>query len=244
MLEILSASGLVAASALSARTAVWMPQQRLRRALPWLQASAAGLLLGDALLHMLPEALSHGVTGSGVGRLLALGALGLFAVECVLRGSKTASRHAPFARVDVVGDVIHHLTDGLVIGASFGISRQLGWVIALAIVGHELPRELGNAGTLVAGGYSPRRAFALSILTTLAIPCGAIAFSVIGQPQALGVGLAVAAGATVYLACGDLIPNLWTILDTSSRRPVLAPAAGVAGGVAFMWLIAAAGIAH
>ncbi|HEU0276548.1 MAG TPA: ZIP family metal transporter [Rhodanobacteraceae bacterium] len=244
MLDILSASMVVAASSLSARTVVWLPQQCLRRALPWLQASAAGLLLDDALLHMLPEALSHNVPGARVGGLLALGVLMLFALECCMRASKAASAHAPFARVDIVGDAIHHLIDGVVIGASFGINRELGWVIALAILAHELPRELGNAGTLVAGGYSPRRAFTLSILITLAVPFGSVAFSWVDYPQLLGAGLAVATGATVYLACGDLIPNLWSMLDEGGRRPLLAPSAGVVGGLAFMWLIAAIGVAH
>jgi len=50
------ASIVVACAALISRVVVWMRADCLRQWLSWMQAVAAGLLLGDALLHMMPEA--------------------------------------------------------------------------------------------------------------------------------------------------------------------------------------------
>lgn len=232
----LMASMLVAAVSLSARLVVWIPPRHLHAWLPWLQATAAGLLLGDALLHMLPEAMGHGMSASQAGSSLALGVLGLLCIECMVRALSTPSSAAAFARMDIVGDTLHHLVDGIVIGASFGIDRALGFVVALAIMGHELPREMGNAGVLIAGGYAPRRAFLLSVATTAAIPLGAIGIVLVGHsPMFLGTSLALAAGTTIYLACGDVLPGMW---PTLGQRHRFTPALGVAGGMAFMWLAA------
>lgn len=240
--SMLSASLLVAAASLSARFVVWLPPHRLRAWLPWLQATAAGLLLGDALLHMLPEAMAHGLSASQAGSRVALGILGLLLVECVIRAVGSDAATATFARMDIVGDTLHHAVDGIVIGASFAIDRTLGFVVALAIMAHELPREMSNAGVLIAGGYVPRRAFLLSVATTMAIPLGALSIVFTAHSMIfLGTSLAVAAGTTIYLACGDLLPGLWQNAGPGHR---FTPALGVAGGMAFMWLTAALDHGH
>lgn len=233
----LAASVAVSLVALSARLVVWLPPARLRAWLPWMQASAAGLLLGDALLHMLPEAMDRGLSANRIGEALALGVLALVCIETLVRSFRAPTATATFARMDIVGDFLHHLADGVVIGASFAIDATLGLVVALAIAGHALPREVGNAGVLVAGGFAPRRAFSLSVLTTAAVPLGAMGILVLGHSEAfLGSSLALAAGTTIYLACGDILPALW---QSTEGRQRFIPALGVAGGIAFMWLAAA-----
>lgn len=244
MLAALIASVLVAAAALSARFVVWLPAHRLGAWLPWLQATAAGLLLGDALLGMLPEALSHGVPVTRIGGLLVLGMLCLLGIECLIRSAKAPHTGAAFARVDIVGDALHHLVDGVAIGAAFALDAKFGAIVAAGIIGHELPREMGHAGVLVAGGYSPRRAFALSLATAVAVPCGALVFSLIREPQVLGAALAVATGIIVYLACADLIPNIWPKTGDATAGASAAPAIGVFAGVAFTWLMILMGHVH
>jgi zinc and cadmium transporter len=232
----LIASALVAVVSLSSRLVLWMPPRYLLAWLPWFQATAAGLLLGDALLHMLPEAMEHGISARQAGSSLALGMLCLLSIECLVRALMAPSSTATFARMNIVGDVLHHLVDGIVIGASFAIDRTLGFVVALAIMGHELPREMSNAGVLVAGGYAPRRAFLLSVATTAAVPLGAFSIAIVGRSSLfLGTSLALAAGTTIYLACGDVLPGMWRNL---SERHRFTPALGVAGGMVFMWLAA------
>jgi zinc and cadmium transporter len=234
---VMLASVLVAAASLSARLVVWLPPRHLKAWLPWLQATAAGLLIGEALLHMLPEATAQGISTQQAGVRVAAGLLGFLAIECVVRALATSSPTAAFARMDIIGDALHHFVDGIVIGAAFAIDHTLGFVVALAILAHELPREMSNAGVLVAGGYAPRRAFLWSVGTTLAIPLGASLITFTGRlPWLLGSSLALAAGTTLYLACADLLPGMWPNLGRQHR---FAPVLGAAVGVAFMWLAAA-----
>jgi zinc transporter ZupT len=233
----LLASVALASAALAARLVMWLPPAQLRVWLPWLQALTVGLLLGDASLHMLPEALRDGVLSTQkIGLCLALGMLFLLLMECVIRRAPVAAGAAAFARMDVLADFLHHLVDGIVIGATFAVDRRLGVIVTLAVLGHELPREASNAGVLVAGGYAPRRAFALSVATTAAIPLGAVGIVVLGHtPAFLAVSLVLAAGAAIYLACADLLPGLW---QTLGQRGRWIPILGAASGLALMWLAA------
>lgn len=232
----LTASAMVAAASLSARLVIGLPERYFRTWLPWLQAIAAGLLVGDALLHMLPEAIARGIPPGRVGNCLTLGVLCLLCIECIVRAVSTPSSTAAFARMDLVGDAFHHLVDGIVIGSSFAIDRKLGFVVALAIMAHELPREMSNAGVLISGGYTPRRAFLLTLATTLAIPLGALSVALVGHSEFfIGTSLALAAGTTLYLACGDILPAVW---QNVGRKQAFTPMLGAAAGMAFMWLAA------
>lgn len=234
VLPALLASMGVALVATSSTAVLWMAPQRLQRWLPWLQATAAGLLLGDALLHMLPEATAHGLKAGGTGPLLATGVLTFLLAEGIVRmlGRGTT---APFARMDLAGDVLHHFADGVVIGAAFAVSDALGVLVALAIAGHELPREVGHAAVLISGGQSPRRAVAWTLTTAAMVPAGTLAIVLLGHnPATVAATLAVVAGATLYLVCGDLLPALWARLEHGRRY---APMLGVLAGLGFMWLV-------
>lgn len=234
VLPAFAASLAVALVSLCARLVVWLPPRRLQEGLPWLRAGTAGLLLGDALLHMLPEAVAQEGNVSHSANALALGVLGLVGVECLIRGRRSDTAPSVLARMDRVGDALHHLVDGIVIGAAFAVDRALGMVVALAIIGHELPREVGNAAVLISGGLTPRRAFRWSVATTIALPLGTLGVFLAGrQPVFLGTSLALAAGITLYLACSDILPSLWQNLQHRQR---FTPVIGVAGGLAFMWL--------
>jgi zinc and cadmium transporter len=232
----LLAAALVASVAFAARLLVWLPSPQLMRALPWLQSLAAGLLLGDALLHMLPDALAQGESIARVGPHILIGVLALFAVECLLRALRTSGATATFAQMNIVGDALHHLVDGVVIGASFAVHPTVGWLVALAIMLHELPREVSNAGVLIAGGYDRETAFMLTFVTCGATLLGTLLMGSLAPPAFLAESLVLAAGTTLYLACGDLIPALW--VNASKHRQRLAPVLGVSLGVVLMWLAA------
>ena len=238
----LIAGVVVASTALATRWVMLAPRHRVPAWLPWMQAAAAGLLLGDGLLHMLPEAMARGISAGTASGTVALGMLLLVCVESTVRTLSSERGIATFARMDVLGDALHHGVDGVVIGAAFALAPMLGVVVALTILLHELPRSIGHAGVLVAGGYSPGRAFRLSMLAAMAVPLGAVGTAWLAHvPDFIGTSLAFAAGCTIYLACADVLPAVWQRLDSRSR---LAPAAGMIGGVAFMWMAALLDHAH
>ena len=216
-----------------------MPEAQLQRWLPWWQAAAIGLLVGGASMHMMPAALAHGLSAHRLLPLAALGIATLFVLERLIRAQ--GHSHAPgrmriFARMNVVGDAIHHLSDGVVIGASFAVSSMLGLIVSLAIAGHEIPRKLSNAAVLIASGQSRRQAVWWTLVTTTALPAGALLTALLIQYQgAVGTTLALATGATLYVALVDLLPPLWRQIGSLQR---MTPALGAVAGVLLMWLAA------
>ena len=59
-----------------------------------------------------------------------------------------------FGYMNLVGDSVHNLMDGLAIAASFVGGPQLGIATTLAIIFHEIPQEVGDFGVLLHSGFS------------------------------------------------------------------------------------------
>jgi zinc and cadmium transporter len=187
----------------------------LDRALLGLIAFAAGALLGDAFLHLLPE-LSESEAGFDLTASLALlsGVIAFFVLEKVLHWHHAhfpRDEHVhPVAVTNLMGDGLHNFIDGSIVAGSFLVSTKLGIATTVAVVLHEIPQELGDFAILVRAGLKPRRALALNMLTALAAVLGAIvtllvASTVAGLEHVL---VPLTAGAFVYIASTDLLPEL------------------------------------
>jgi zinc and cadmium transporter len=204
---------------------------RLERALFLLVSFAVGAMLGGALLHLLPEAYERMGSGPRTGALALAGVLGFFVLEKFLHwrhehaapeeivgatGEGAAHSHAhehsgaPFATLNLAGTVVHNLVDGAIVAAAYLASVPTGLVTTLAVLLHEIPQEIGNFGVLVYGGYTPRRALLFNFLAGLAGLVGAGLALIIGQ-RVSGFAdalLPLTAGAFLYVAGSDLIPEL------------------------------------
>jgi zinc transporter ZupT len=145
-------------------------------------------------------------------------------------------QRTPFARMNLAGDFLHHLVDGVIVGAAFLGGEAAGIAVMLAIALHEVPRELSSASVLVAGGYPPQRAFALSVMMALGVPAGALAMHLVPlSGMGLGLALAAASGTVLYVALADILPGIWGRLAPHQRA---APALGMCAGLLVMWLAA------
>jgi len=210
-------AGLVAsAAALVASVTLLVLRDRVRSLAGWLLAYATGTLLGAAVLGLLPEALERAPV-ERVMWLFLTGILVFIGFERLLHarhGRTASSEQTPLASstatVILWGDALHNLLDGIVLGAVFGASPELGATALVAIFVHELPQELGDFAVLLAAGMSPRRALVWNYASALAIVPGvALAFAWTStSAQMLGALLPVAAGGFVYIALADLVPAL------------------------------------
>lgn len=200
---------------------------RLERIVFLLVAFAVGAMLGGALLHLIPEAYEALGSGPRTGLLVLGGVLAFFVLEKFLHwrhehaapealdgatGHAHGHHHAtdPFAWMSLAGNVAHNLIDGAIVAASFLVSIPTGIVTTVAVMLHEIPQEIGNFGVLVYGGFSPRRALAYNFATGLAGLVGAGFVLVLG-PRVDGLAdalLPITAGAFLYIAGSDLIPEL------------------------------------
>ncbi|MGH9194681.1 MAG: ZIP family metal transporter [Acidimicrobiia bacterium] len=187
----------------------------LKRWLLLLVSFAAGALLGDAFLHLLPELVEErqGFPVSASITVLA-GLILFFVLEKILHWHHahlpTEEVLHPVAFTNLIGDGLHNLIDGAIIAGAFLSSTKLGIATTIAVALHEIPQEIGDFGILLHAGLKPRRALALNFVTALAAVVGAaitlVASSAIEGLEMLLIPFTI--GGFLYIAATDLIPEL------------------------------------
>lgn len=212
--------------AFSGGFALWISPERLRSVVPLMVSLAVGVLLGDAFLHLIPEATMQLGSVSSTGLFVLLGMLLFFVIEKIIRGQHRHDGYDPDSsasvrsggRMNLVADAIHNFTDGVLIAGSFAADPLLGLATTAAIVVHEIPQEIGDVGILIHAGYSPKRALTLNFLCALSVIAGVIVTLVAAQWMAwlLPYLLPIAAGGFIYIAAADFIPALHGISAISS----------------------------
>jgi zinc and cadmium transporter len=82
--------------------------------------------------------------------------------------------------------------------------------MAVAIVAHEIPQEVGDFLILLHSGYSKARAFFYNLLSSFATLVGGLLawFALSTAQGAIPHLLALAAASMIYVAVADLIPGL------------------------------------
>ncbi len=235
LLHILLAT--TAAGALSVLAAAALSLGLLSRIVPRLVSLSAGLLLGTALLHLLPEAIESGADLHALAWTLLGGIVGFFLLEklAIMRHSHhhegdghehheghDRAEAGPGGMLILVGDAIHNFADGAMIAAAFLIDIRLGWLTALAIAAHEIPQEIGDFIVLVNAGYTRARALGFNLLSSLAGVAGGIAgFLSFGRStELLPFVAAVSAASFIYIALADLVPDLHRQSRLHSRDSV------------------------
>ena len=200
---------------------------RLERVIFLLVSFAVGAMLSGALLHLIPRAYEQLEDGTLIGALVLAGVFGFFVLEKFLHwrhhhgtpeeldggnGHHQGHRHevAPFATMNLIGDAVHNLVDGMIVAAAYLVSIPAGIVTTVAVMLHEIPQEIGDFGVLVYGGYSPKKALLFNFLSGLVGVVGAVIALLIGA-RVEGFAdylLPITAGAFIYIAGSDLIPEL------------------------------------
>lgn len=191
----------------------------LRRILFFLIALAAGALLGDAFIHLIPEAFHEAESSLAVSLLILLGILSFFVLEKFLHWhhshgeeefSEDHARIHPLGHLVLVSDGLHNFVDGLVIGAAFIVSPEVGIATTIAIALHEIPQEIGDFGLLIHSGFSRMKALAVNFASALLAFFGLIVAFTLSEISEIAVPLitAFAAGNFIYIALADLVPEL------------------------------------
>lgn len=179
----------------------------------YLISFAAGAMLSTVFTHIIPESLEEIGNLQKIGILIIFGIVFSFILEkiihwrhCHLPITKTHKHH--FAYINILGDFIHNLLDGIAIMASFKINFGLGLTTAFSVIAHEIPQEIGDFGVLVYSGFSYKKALLYNFLTALASFLGA--FYVLLFPDLIPIQyfLPIVAGNFIYLSTADLIPEL------------------------------------
>ena len=174
---------------------------------------AVGALLGDAFIHLIPEAFEHVGNNTLVSILIIVGVLIFFILEKFLHwhhhGEDTEQIH-PVGKLILFSDGVHNFIDGIIIGVSFLVSVPVGIATTIAVILHEIPQEIGDFAVLLHSGYTKKRALWLNFLSALCSILGMILAFILGEAGeifSLWI-LPIAAGGFIYVAVADLIPEL------------------------------------
>jgi len=189
-------------------------EENLKKVLLYLVSFSVGGMLGDAFIHLLPESIKLN-TDTALSLYILSGIIVSFVVEKFVQWRHchipTSKEHPhPFAIMNLIGDSVHNFIDGLIIGASYLISLQVGIATTMAVILHEIPQEIGDFGVLIHGGFKRNKALFLNFVTALTSVLGAVA-SLLIVSYAGNITrfiLPFAIGNFIYIAGSDLIPEL------------------------------------
>jgi zinc and cadmium transporter len=221
---------------------------------------STGVLLGTALLLILPEAFESKTEPHELFLTLLGGIMFFFLLEKAElyrhghhhEGDDPQHHHVHGFDAEqagrgglsvLVGDSIHNFCDGIIIAAAFLADRHLGWITALAIIAHEIPQEVGDYIVLLNAGFSRAKALMYNAITGLAaVAGGVLGYFIVGPWAALTPYLLVVASSSfVYVAVADLIPQLQRRLPLRETAWQLL---WLLGGLGMVTLIIAGGGTH
>ncbi|RDB25913.1 Zinc transporter SLC39A7 [Hypsizygus marmoreus] len=165
------------------------------------------------------------------------------------------------AYLNLFGDFVHNITDGLAMAASFYASPLIGATTTLACFAHEIPHEIADYSILIRSGFSKKQAMQSQFLTAIGATFIGIA---VHTATATGVGpqstnlaagvrrdatgllgttaqwsdlvIPFVAGGFLYIGAVAVLPTL--LAESKSGKQALREFAAMAFGVACMFLVA------
>ena len=203
----------------------------LSRHQPALTGFAAGAILGAVFLDILPESVdavgTRAVTWSFYGFMI------LAIVEWFI-GHHHHKKGMIFPAVPaslLISDALHNVGDGAAVAAGFLTSIPIGVALAVAVIAHEVPQEVGDYVVLRAAGWNRKHALLVLAGVQLTAFIGAVGVIVAAEriDHLTAIILSIAGGTFLYIGATDLLPEIHSGSTLSSRSErMFAFIAGVA----------------
>lgn len=193
----------------------------------------AGVVLGVALFDLVPEALELGAGRWSTRALLAWVAVGLGAYmlldRLLGRTERVPARwRAHLGPATLTG---HSFMDGMSIGLAFQIDERAGWLVALAVLTHDVADGI-NTVSLCLAARAERAARRWVIINGAAPLLGVVAGRSVTVPGgALAPLLAIFAGSFLYIGACELLPR------SHALDPRLRTTLASLGGMALMFAV-------
>ena len=211
---------------------------KLAGKLPLVIGFSAGAVIGVAFFDLAPEALESGAGLYAPRTLLAVAALGFFLYvvldRLVARHDCEGQANPARGMLGAASFSAHSLLDGFAMGLAFQANREIGLIVAAAVLAHDFADGLNTVNVVTKNGGS--RGFALRWLAVDAIaPVLGASLSLLITPSAnlLAVLLAVFCGFFLHIGASGLLPE--------SHRAHPRPSTTIATllGAAFLYAVTA-----
>lgn len=182
----------------------------------------AGLLLGMALMHMLPEAAK--LVPNSFGPWFLVGFCLLFVLERFVMVHACEEHGCDYHTIGIaafVGLTVHGLIEGFALASTMYVTAA-GPLVLIAILSHKVPAGFALTSILKLGAKSNKKILGFVTGVALSGPVGVlIAYGLLRNqaiPASAGILLAVSSGTFLYIAACDLIPELHHTEDDKMLR--------------------------
>jgi zinc and cadmium transporter len=171
----------------------------------------AGLLLGMAFMHMLPEA--SRLLPEGFGFWVFCGFALLMVLERFIMVHACEEHGCDYHTIGVAafaGLTIHGLIEGFALASTFYISN-LAPLILIAILAHKIPAGFALTSILKLADRGSKQIVLFVTGVALSAPLGIWLASLLLRQQsfpAAGILLSISAGTFLYIGACDLLPEL------------------------------------
>ncbi|WP_027415227.1 ZIP family metal transporter [Aneurinibacillus terranovensis] len=198
---------------------------------------STGIMTLVIFVDLVPASLRDGdiygtLLGSGMGVLFLMivhsvvDALYRNREEIITHSSNMEVPHQSWRKAGwmmTIAIALHHIPEGVAIGAGFEAHEHIGMMIALTMSLHNIPEGIGFAAPLLMGNLRKPYIMLLAVLISLCIPLGAwigeLYFT--STPQAITLGLAFAAGAMGYIVWKEMGPASLRLDSLSAQLGML-----------------------
>lgn len=193
------------------------------RAHQWI-ALGAGMILGAAFLHMIPEAFE--MVGTRSLPAILLGFLTLYLIE------QLALDHHPhdeetgtfyeLGLLTFIGIGLHDLIDGVALGSGHHIP-DLTPAIFAALILHKIPTTFSLSLLMYHGGYRKSRILLAVGAALLMIPVGVLLaeflIPLVGDTPEVSIGRLIlySAGTFIYISVYELLPEMHRQTDAKAK---------------------------
>jgi ZIP family zinc transporter/zinc and cadmium transporter len=182
-----------------------------RKSLRYFIALGSGFMLGTVFLEMFPESIAL-TENAPVMMLLGYVIVHIFEHTFASHlhfGEETHHDELENPVVGIsalIGMSVHTFFDGVAIGAGFMVSERVGLLIFFAVLLHKIPDGFTISSIAITSGHSPRSALGAASLLGASTLIGVFAVYLIGS--SVSYALPISAGATLYVAATDLMPEV------------------------------------
>ena len=212
--EILAALTVTAVFSAISAFFLFISEKDFEKITPFLISLAAGTIFGGVFIHLVFRMANKYSYTRNTGLLVIGGILGSFFLEKLVHWHchHTGRHEEPLPYVLAAGDSVHNVLDGILIATSFLASTSAGVASTVAIIAHKIPKELGDFGVMVDGGFSQLKALAVNIGVSVFMFVGAGMVLLLSQTAIAPVPvlLPLVIGNFVFIAGSDLLPEFKT----------------------------------
>jgi zinc transporter ZupT len=190
---------------------------RLRKALPYFFAFAAGSLIAVSFFDILPESLNISASADLSARYIMVTIVASFLFYSFLEKFLLVHYHGEngerghghvMGPVGAGSLVIHSFLDGVAIGAAYEVNPTVGLLVALAVIFHDFTDGINTVTLMLKNKQQVRDATIFLVMDALAPVLGVTITSLISINQTvLALVLAVFVGEFIYIGAVNLMPE-------------------------------------